>query len=74
LEAERRVGGNLIWGLTCHGTPAICLLHEDERSLELAIDLDALIAVVMQERSEEQGVPPVPVVSGGHCGDGDDTL
>jgi hypothetical protein len=48
--------------------------HEDERSLELAIDLDALIAVVMEERSEEEGVPPVPVVSGGYYGDGDDTL
>jgi hypothetical protein len=48
--------------------------HEDERSLELAIDLDALTAVVMEERSEEEGVPPVPVVSGGYYGDGDDTL
>ena len=34
--------------------PAICLLHEDERSLEPAIDLDSLIAVVMEERSEEE--------------------
>jgi len=53
-KLSARVGGNLIWGLTCHGTPAICLLHEDERSLELAIDLDALIAVVMEERSERK--------------------
>jgi hypothetical protein len=32
----------------------IGLLSRGERSLELAIDLDALIAVVSEERSEEE--------------------
>jgi hypothetical protein len=39
----------------------------------LAIDLDPLIARVIEERSEEEGVRPVPVVSGGYR-DGGDTL
>ena len=39
----------------------------------LAIDLDPLIAGVIDERSEEEGVGPVLVVSGGYR-DGGDTL
>ena len=32
----------------------------------LAIDADPLIAGVIEERSEQEGVGPVPVVSGGY--------
>ena len=39
----------------------------------VAIDLDPLIAEVIEERGEEEGVGPVPVVSGGYR-DGSDTL
>ena len=39
----------------------------------LAIDVDPLIAGVIEERSEEEGVGPVPVVSGGYR-DGGNTL
>ena len=39
----------------------------------LAIDLDPLIAGVIEELSEEEGAGPVPVVSGGYR-DGGDTL
>jgi hypothetical protein len=36
-----------------------------ERLAWLAIDVDLLIAGVIAERSEEEGVRPVPVASGG---------
>ena len=39
----------------------------------LAIDLDPLIAGVIEERTEEEGVRPVPLASGGNR-DGGDTL
>jgi hypothetical protein len=72
-EAERRVGANLISGMRASRNHCDRPASRDERSLEQAIDLDALIAVVSEERSEEKGVPPAPVVSGGYCADGDDT-
>jgi hypothetical protein len=34
----------------------------------VAIDLDSLTAGVIEVRSEEEGVGPVPVVSGGYRG------
>lgn len=46
----------------------------ERRTLDwLAIDLDPLIAGVIEERSEEVGVQPVPVVSDSYR-DGGDTL
>lgn len=46
----------------------------DKTNARLAgVDLDPLIAGVIEERSEEEGVRPVPVVSGGYR-DGGDTL
>ena len=39
----------------------------------LAIDLDPLIAGVIEERGEEDGKGPVPVVCGGYRDGGDDT-
>jgi hypothetical protein len=39
----------------------------------LAIDLDPLLAGVIEERSEEEGLRPVPLVSDGNR-DGGDTL
>jgi hypothetical protein len=74
LEAELRVGGNLISGMRASRNPlrSACFTR---RALAGAGDrLDALIAVVIEERSEEEGVRPVPVVSGGYCAVGDDTL
>ena len=48
------VGENLISGMTASRNPCDRPASREERSLELAIDLDALIAVVIEEGSEEE--------------------
>jgi len=55
LEPERHVGGNLIAGMRASWNPPCDRpASRNGRSLERAIDLGALIAVVIEERSEEE--------------------